>query len=188
MSRFRARPARTSVLVLIVLVLALAQQASAAPPPPPSFVKFMISNQTGADVTNVAVTLIPSRESNRGQLDTTKQIVVSVNKLPMSASVEVNLPKTYGISRIMATGSCPNQLPSAVQITAEKANFDGNTGDEYAGFCFQGPSSSQKYTPELIFRKKANTTDVYEAHLQAKWRWGNAWAQQPETDTKQFSQ
>jgi len=174
---------RYTFLVLVVLAVALAQQASAAPPPP-SFWNFTISNTTGFEVDDMNVMLYPSVAPAYNTLGT--PIAVAMSSLPDGASVVVTLPKSYGISKITATGKCPNQLPAAVEITAPLGDYNGSPGDEYAAFCFEAPPGQTNFTPVLTFRKSAVNPAQREAFLAAKWRWEAHWATQPVKDTKAF--
>lgn len=170
------RRTRLFVLILVTLGIGLAQTASAAPPPPP-FYNFEITNETGADITDASVTLVPAVGTAWGT-----PIVITMSELPNGAKVAVHLPNTYGIAKITANAQCPQPLPSPVEITAP-LNAAGNA---YTGFTFDMPGSEPDYKPRLIFRKKSGNPAKREAFLASKWRWGAEFSPQPVKSTKTF--
>ena len=184
MHRLRVLCTRTPLVLLGICLTGLVSHDAMASPPPPSFRYLDITNTTGSDVSNVSIELTPSMAP--AHVDLGPPITMSFSTLPQDATITVTLPKTYGIARMSASGACPNPLPQPVVITAAKQNFNGQPGDEYAGFCYSAPAGHENYRPKIMFQKNPSNPQKMELKLSAHWRWDDHWSPAPVEASQQF--
>jgi len=125
---------RLGAALAVAALLLLAAGAIRAQPPPPSFLKFFVTNASGAVMELVQVKVYPSVNGHR-DIATEPSTVLELPNVPSGPTVTLSLPATYGVSKIHCEITCTAGQSGEVEIVAHKVRPDPTKPDEfYAGF------------------------------------------------------